>query len=87
MTRTEAFGVGPSGGNVLVPARTLRRSRLKGRCRQSRPLKNPPAASPEVRQKISGCDGHFNESTQIEWGFFERLNGGEKGAAFPLDTG
>ena len=34
----------PSGGNVLVPARTLIRSRLRGRCRQSRPPKNPPAA-------------------------------------------
>ena len=34
----------PSGGNVLVPARTLIRSRLRGRCRQSRPPKYPPAA-------------------------------------------
>ena len=40
----EAFSAGPSGGNVLVPARTLIRSRLRGRCRQSRPPKNPPAA-------------------------------------------
>ena len=68
MTRTKAFGADPSGGNVLVPARTLRISRLKGRCRQSRLLENPPAASPEVRQKISGCKGRFSESTQIEWG-------------------
>ena len=35
---TECFGSGPSGGNVLVPARTLRRSRLKGRCRKAAPL-------------------------------------------------
>ena len=28
---TEYFGAGSSGGNVLVPARTLRRSRLRGR--------------------------------------------------------
>ena len=34
----EALGSGPSGGNVLVPARTLRRSRLKGRCRKAAPL-------------------------------------------------
>ena len=40
----KCFSAGPSGGNVLVPARTLRRSRLRGRCRQSRPPKNPPAA-------------------------------------------
>ena len=40
----QCFNAGPSGGNVLVPARTLRRSRLRGRCRQSRPPKYPPAA-------------------------------------------
>ena len=38
---TECFGSGSSGGNVLVPARTLRRSRLKGRCRKAAPLSIP----------------------------------------------
>jgi len=37
----EAFGSEPSGGNVLVPARTLIRSRLKGRCRKAAPLRIP----------------------------------------------
>ena len=37
----EAFGSGSSGGNVLVPARTLRRNRLKGRCRKAAPLRIP----------------------------------------------
>ena len=38
---TECFGAGSSGGNVLVPARTLIRSRLKGRCRKAAPLRIP----------------------------------------------
>ena len=37
----KCFGSGSSGGNVLVPARTLRRSRLKGRCRKAAPLRIP----------------------------------------------
>ena len=41
LSLTEAFGAEPSGGNVLVPARTLRRSRLKGRCRKAAPLRIP----------------------------------------------
>ena len=61
-TLKKCFGAGPSGGNVLVPARTLRRSRLKGRCRQSRPLKNPPAASPELPRNILGCYRGYIES-------------------------
>ena len=36
---TEYFGAGSSGGNVLVPARTLIRSRLKGRCRKAAPVR------------------------------------------------
>ena len=35
----KCFGSGSSGGNVLVPARTLRRSRLKGRCRKAAPVR------------------------------------------------
>ena len=38
---TECFGAGPSGGNFLVPARKLIRSRLKGRCRKAAPLRIP----------------------------------------------
>ena len=38
------FSAGPSGGNVLVSARTLIRSRLRGRCRKAAPLSTPPAA-------------------------------------------
>ena len=38
---TKRFGSGSSGGNVLVPARTLIRSRLKGRCRKAAPLRIP----------------------------------------------
>ena len=41
LTLSKYFGSGPSGGNVLVPARTLRRSRLKGRCRKAAPLSIP----------------------------------------------
>ena len=41
LTLSEYFGSGPSGGNVLVPARTLRRIRLKGRCRKAAPLRIP----------------------------------------------
>ena len=41
LTLSEYFGSGPSGGNVLVPARTLIRSRLKGRCRKAAPLSIP----------------------------------------------
>ena len=37
----QCFNAGPSGGNVLVPARTLRRSRLRGRCRKAAPLSTP----------------------------------------------
>ena len=37
----ECFGAGPSGGNFLVPARKLIRSRLKGRCRKAAPLRIP----------------------------------------------
>ena len=40
-TLKKCFGAGSSGGNVLVPARTLRRSRLKGRCRKAAPLSIP----------------------------------------------
>ena len=40
-TLKKCFGAGSSGGNVLVPARTLRRSRLKGRCRKAAPLRIP----------------------------------------------
>ena len=35
------FSADPSGGKVLVSARTLRRSRLKGRCRKAAPLRIP----------------------------------------------
>ena len=59
----ETFGAGPSGGKVLVPARTLRRSRLKGRCRQSRPLENPPAAPPEVIKIFRIAMGGFIENS------------------------
>ena len=38
---TECFGAGSSGGNFLVPARKLIRSRLKGRCRKAAPLSIP----------------------------------------------
>ena len=37
----ETFGAGSSGGNFLVPARKLIRSRLKGRCRKAAPLSIP----------------------------------------------
>ena len=37
----ETFGAGSSGGNFLVPARKLIRSRLKGRCRKAAPLRIP----------------------------------------------
>ena len=40
-TLHKCFGSGSSGGNVLVPARTLIRSRLKGRCRKAAPLRIP----------------------------------------------
>ena len=40
-TLHKCFGAGSSGGNVLVSARTLRRSRLRGRCRKAAPLRTP----------------------------------------------
>ena len=40
-TLHKRFGAGSSGGNVLVPARILRRSRLRGRCRKAAPLRTP----------------------------------------------
>ena len=40
-TFSECFNAGPSGGNFLVPARKLIRSRLKGRCRKAAPLRIP----------------------------------------------
>ena len=48
---TEYFGAGPSGGNVLVPARTLRRSRLKGRCRKAAPLRIPRPHRDDLRHE------------------------------------
>ena len=38
---TKISDSGPSGGNFLVPARKLIRSRLKGRCRKAAPLRIP----------------------------------------------
>ena len=55
----ETFGAGPSGGNVLVSARTLRSKRTQGALPKSRPLENPLAAPPEVRQNLSDCYGAF----------------------------
>ena len=49
----EAVGSGSSGGNVLVPARTLRSKRAQGALPKSRPLENPPAASPEAQKNVS----------------------------------
>ena len=43
------FSARPSGGKVLVSARTLRRSRLKGRCRKAAPLRIP---RPHRRKQI-----------------------------------
>ena len=40
-TLKKCFGSGSSGGNFLVPARKLIRSRLKGRCRKAAPLRIP----------------------------------------------
>ena len=40
-TLHKCFGAGSSGGNVLVSARTLRRNRLRGRCRKAAPLSTP----------------------------------------------
>ena len=48
-TLHKRFGAGSSGGNVLVPARTLRRSRLRGRCRKAAPLRTP---RPHRRKKV-----------------------------------
>ena len=48
-TLHKRFGVGSSGGNVLVPARTLRRSRLRGRSRKAAPLRTP---RPHRRKKV-----------------------------------
>lgn len=48
-TLQKRFGAGSSGGNVLVPARTLRRSRLRGRCRKAAPLRTP---RPHRRKQI-----------------------------------
>ena len=53
-TRKEYFDFDPSGGNVLVPARTLIRSRLKGRCRKAAPLRIPRPSAGTARN-ISGC--------------------------------
>ena len=55
----ESFGAGPSGGNFLVPARTLRRSRLKGRCRKAAPLRIP---RPHRRK--------YPECFRLLWGVF-----------------
>ena len=40
-TLKECSSAEPSGGNFLVPARKLIRSRLKGRCRKAAPLRIP----------------------------------------------
>ena len=56
----QCFNVGPSGGNVLVPARTLRRSRLRGRCRTAAPLSSPGRPN-KLRQNTSACYGWFIE--------------------------
>ena len=64
----EAFGTEPSGGNVLVPARTLRRSRLKGRCRKAAPLRIPrPLRRKRIKIYRVAMDGLFG-NPQIDEG-------------------
>ena len=43
------FSADPSEGKVLVSARTLKRSRLRGRCRKAAPLRTP---RPHRRKQI-----------------------------------
>ena len=64
----KCFGSGSSGGNVLVPARTLRRIRLKGRYRTAAPLRIPrPHRRKCVKIFWLSMDGLFG-SPQIDEG-------------------
>ena len=67
-TLHKCFGSDPSGGNVLVPARTLIRSRLKGRCRKAAPLRIPrPLRRKRIKIYLVAMDGLFG-SPQIDEG-------------------
>ena len=64
----ECFSAGSSGGNFLVPARKLIRSRLKGRCRKAAPLRIPrPHHRKWVKIFWIAMDGLFG-SPQIDEG-------------------
>ena len=64
----ECFSAGSSGGNFLVPARKLIRSRLKGRCRKAAPLRIPrPLRRKRIKIYRVAMDGLFG-SPQIDEG-------------------
>ena len=55
----EYFGADPSGGNFLVPARKLIRSRLKGRCRKAAPLSIPRPLRRKCTRLLQVAMGRF----------------------------
>ena len=64
----KAFSADPSGGNFLVPARKLIRSRLKGCCRKAAPLRIPrPLRRKRIKIYRVAMDGLFG-SPQIDEG-------------------
>ena len=65
LKRNKYFGAEPSGGNVLVPARTLRRSRLKGRCRKAAPLRIPRPQRRKCAGIFRPVIGAFIRNAQI----------------------
>ena len=69
------FGPGSSGGNVLVPARTLIRSRLKGRCRKAAPLRIPRPHRRACLRMFQVAMGGSIEELWIECRFCNMLSG------------
>ena len=57
----------PPGGNVLVQARTLRRSRLKGRCRKAAPLSIPRPHRRNCVKAFRVAIGDFIERYRMEY--------------------
>ena len=60
----QCFSAGPSGGNVLVSARTLIRSRLKGCCRKAAPLRIPRPHRQKYSRMFRLAIGGFIGSVQ-----------------------
>ena len=65
-TLTEYVSAVPSGGNFLVPARKLIRSRLKGRCRKAAPLRIPRPLRRNCSEMFRVAMGSSGGGTRIK---------------------